>query len=211
MTSAKAPGDGAKNAVVKVGGGRGSVVRGGHDRYIITAGHCLPSMPPCIGASHDYERTYRKLVGPLGESKPTIWAECLFVDPVSDLAVLGGPDNQSLSKEADAYAALTESVRPLRVGGAPSKAVVYVLTLDRRWIGCVATHVGGPLWLDALPESIEGGMSGSPIVDSTGAALGVVCLDGGSLSPRLTYHLPSGLLAKLAKARPRRADPTPVS
>jgi hypothetical protein len=28
------------------------------DRYIITAGHCLPRLPPCHAASYTEERTY---------------------------------------------------------------------------------------------------------------------------------------------------------
>ena len=43
--------------------------------------------------SHTEERTYQRLLGELiGE--PTVWAECLFADPISDVAVLGPPDNQ---------------------------------------------------------------------------------------------------------------------
>jgi hypothetical protein len=42
------------------------------------------------------------LLAPLGK-KPAIWGQCLFTDPVADIAVLGSPDEQSLSKEAEAY------------------------------------------------------------------------------------------------------------
>ena len=73
-------------------------------RVVITAAHCLPELPPPHRASYTKERTYADFLSPLGQ-EPTVWAECLFVDPVSDLAVFGSPDNQELSDEADAYEA----------------------------------------------------------------------------------------------------------
>src|SRR5437867_2361147 len=95
-------------SVLKVGGGRGFVVNGDRDRLIITAAHCLPRFPPCHGLSYTEERTYAKLLGPLGRKKPTVWAECLFVDPVADIAVLGPPDGQELYDEWGAYERLVE-------------------------------------------------------------------------------------------------------
>jgi hypothetical protein len=61
-------------SVLKVGDGRGFVVNGERDRLVITAGHCLPGLPPCHGMSYIHERTYKKLLGPLGRKKPTVWA-----------------------------------------------------------------------------------------------------------------------------------------
>src|SRR6266446_3234706 len=40
--------------------------------------------------SHTEERTYQRLLGELS-GEPTVWAECLFADPISDVAVLGPP------------------------------------------------------------------------------------------------------------------------
>jgi hypothetical protein len=63
----------AKQAVITVGDGRGFVVEGDLERrYVITAAHCLPELPPAHGASKLEERTYQKLLGPLGE-QPSIW------------------------------------------------------------------------------------------------------------------------------------------
>ena len=42
-----------------------------------------------------FERTYQRLLGELS-GEPTVWAERLFADPISDVAVLGPPDNQEL-------------------------------------------------------------------------------------------------------------------
>src|SRR5271156_6016122 len=71
-------------------------------RLILTAAHCLPFFPPCHPASYTCEHTYRTLLGPLGE-KPQVWAACLFADPISDIAVLGSPDEEVLYEEAGAY------------------------------------------------------------------------------------------------------------
>src|SRR5438874_3754535 len=72
-------------------------------RLVVTAAHCLPHLPPPHRASFTEERTYKNLLGKLDECKGSIAAECLFVDPVADVAVLGSPDNQNLPDDADAY------------------------------------------------------------------------------------------------------------
>ena len=87
--------------VVRVGGGRGFVVqeeRGFRNRLIITAAHCLPFFPPCHAASNLNERTFEDLLAPIDE-EPSIWAECLFVDPIADIAAALGrtPSNRSRS------------------------------------------------------------------------------------------------------------------
>jgi len=110
------------NAIVTVGGGRGFVTEGARDRYVITAAHCLSNLPPPHGMSYLHERTYSKLLGPIG-GECTVWAECLFADPVADIAVLGAPDNQELSEQADAYEGLAEAVTPLRIADPPPPTI----------------------------------------------------------------------------------------
>jgi hypothetical protein len=56
-------------------------------------------MPPAITAMNLNEKTYWGLIGPLGE-KPSVAVEALFVDPLSDLAVLGPPDDQNYMRNA---------------------------------------------------------------------------------------------------------------
>jgi hypothetical protein len=60
-------------------------------------------------------RTFARLIDPLDE-EPTAWAECLFVDSVSDLAVLGSSDGQELYEEAEAHEALVEAALPRPLG-----------------------------------------------------------------------------------------------
>jgi len=101
-----------------------------------------------------------------------VWAECLFADPVADIAVLGVPDEKYLSSEDAAFEALLESARPLVVANVPAQSrdargedAARVLSLDgrvERW----------GEWLAFSPEKefFEPGMSGSPIIDETGKA-----------------------------------------
>jgi hypothetical protein len=89
--------------VVKVGGGRGFIIeqcirvnrrRIGKlrlqpfvdRRLVVTAAHCLPHLPPADQGSHAYERTYKDLLSSLDGAKKNVWAECLFADPVADIA-----------------------------------------------------------------------------------------------------------------------------
>jgi hypothetical protein len=122
---------GLSSAVVKVGDGRGFIIRhrvkirpskipGLRMRkfsercLVVTASHCLPKLPPACSASYEEERSFR-LLGTL-DGKPNILAECLFVNPVADIAVLGAPDGQTFFDEAAAYDELTEDAPFFRIG-----------------------------------------------------------------------------------------------
>jgi hypothetical protein len=104
----------AYRALLTVGedGGRGFVVEAlNGDRYIITAAHCLPGMPlPHPWASDT--RIWRVLAA-LGK-KPNVFAECFFVDPVADIAVLGASDIEELSQQCEE---LLKSLRHCRSAG----------------------------------------------------------------------------------------------
>ena len=193
-------------SVVRVGDGRGFVVNGDRgSKLILTAGHCLPFVPPCMNFSDLGERTYRELIGRI-EQEPTISAECMFIDSISDIAVLGAPDDQELGEECDAYEAFMESLVGFSAadvmrtdlkdfrGGQPDGAIGYVLSLGGEWQQCRMWHIGGPLWLAGA--SIDGGMSGSPILSANGEAVGVIASNGGQ--PRLAHNLPGWVLKLLA-------------
>ena len=181
-------------AVVRVWHGRGFVVEHEGYRLIVTAAHCLPSFPPPHPGSFLEERTYKTLLGPLG-GKRTVWAECLFADPIADIAVLGCPDNQELSERARAYEALVEPATPLPIGDAPKqgrervalpdkyggsfdvatpgRGPAYVLSLDGKRLKCTVTRRGMWLIIDD-GKHIKSGMSGSPIISPEGHAIGLV-------------------------------------
>ena len=201
-------------AIIKVGEGRGFIVEATRrykmdgerwadtSRYVITAAHCLPKLFPLIHDSH--ETNYPNLLGPLGE-EPTVWADCFFVDPVADIAVLGSPDNQSLYKEAGAYEELTDNGLPLRIANFPEQCNAWLLNLDKEWFRCKASRCfeHGPIWIEDAGQPIVGGMSGSPIINKKGQAIGVLtCARGGGAEshtqggpcPSLIGNLPGWFL-----------------
>ena len=218
----KPPGAVERGAGLRVGDGRGVVIETENSRLVVTAGHCVAPLPPFHPASFLEERT-RKVLGRIGHL-PTVWAECLFADPIADLAVLGSPDNHAPPKEADAYSDLVFSVEPLRVGdihgsdltveGPPQTVPGWLLSLEGEWFRCLLDHVGGPLWVSEATNGIRGGMSGSPILREDGRVVGVVsvgainvmaeeddlddlgCTEGGP-NPRLSHNLPAWLVKLL--------------
>jgi hypothetical protein len=208
----------AFHAVVTVGHGRGFVVEGRglygrRHKYIVTAAHCLPFKPPRQGASYLHERTYPKLLARLGK-RPTVWCECLFLDPIADIAVLGAPDDQALNKQAVVYEKLVAAATPLVVAEPPSQPIpekvekladlekrigqtgkvqwaerqcpAFLLSLENQWFPCKVRHSPNDmLWISDAAEGIAGGMSGSPIVAKDGTAIGIVCLGSGGTYNRL--------------------------
>ncbi len=209
----KADKDVAKSAVVTVGEGRGFIIEAAllHRfpvRLIVTAAHCLPHLPPALATASSEERTYAKLLGRLDEREPKVWAECVFADPVSDIAVLGTPDGQEVYDKAMAYDELTNNVPALRITYAPQEGPGWSLTLNGQWVACVVRHFGGPIDISDAAEPIVGGMSGSPILNSAGAAIGIVCCSAGSgdephtkgfPNPNLMDSLPGYLLRGIVR------------
>lgn len=184
------------DAVLRVGDGRGFLVEWRHRRFVITAAHCLPYLP---GTSHPAayleEHTYANLLGPLG-AVPAVWAELLFLDFVSDVAVLGTPDTQELSEHADAFDHLVDDRPVIRAATVPAESPGWILTLDDGWIACTVrtnAYWRGRVSIDGA--KVVGGMSGSPILLHDGRAAGVVsCTD---FHPRLDTDLPGWLLTAL--------------
>jgi hypothetical protein len=212
------------DCVVKVGDGRGFIIvyrakvppivpplkpihgrrplRFIEQRLVVTAAHCLALSIPCHAAAYSEERMCTRL-GTLDGGKKDVWAECLFVDPIADIAVLGQPDEQGFSDQADAYTELTENASFTRIGIARSGRG-WILSLAGQWvrttlkvnqgIGCVGLSIG----------PTDAGMSGSPILNDSGRAIGVVVIgaetygqqrDLSGPHPILVRNLPGWLLS----------------
>jgi hypothetical protein len=209
-------------SIIVVGSGRGFVIEVGHERYVITAAHCLPQLPPAHPASYTEERTYARLLGPL-DGEQTVWAECMFVDPIADLAVLGPPDGQALYEEAEAYDVLMDSAVPLPIGELPLPAKRdpeaidclttlraaqrafdriwgenpgFVVSLDVQLVPCILGYSVISRAVAVKDEKIVvSGMSGSPIFNESGQAVAVISVD--TLNSRLAMNLPGWLLRDL--------------
>lgn len=190
-----------ETAVVRVGAGRGFVIdsttRG---RFVVTAAHCLPHLPPACAASYIEERTYENLLGKLG-SDTIVWAECLFVDPVADIAVLGCPDNQELFKQATDYQDLIDAAAALSVHR-PGNCSGWVMSLGGQWVQTTIRREGGTGTTLEINATI-GGQSGSPILNRQFAAIGVVVngCEIGSVNGRVNCR--AGLQPTLVNAIPR--------
>ena len=186
-------------AILRVGDGRGFAVNLEHQYSVITAAHCLPKLPRCHPGDYYAERTSQALLGPLG-AEPTVWAECLFADPIADIAVLGMPDDQALPDEANSYKRLLGSRQPLLITDAPAReqsCKARLFSLDGEWFEC-SVHRGNA-WLSVEPaDKVIPGMSGSPIVSLDGRAFGL--LSSPDQSPILMDDLPRRLLSEMISA-----------
>ena len=173
------------------------------------------------------------VLGPL-DQKPTVWAECLFADPIAGIAVLGEPDAGSWSKESKAYDDLVEPipplksiaslrsveqvksalrrnyVTPLRIADAPEEGRAWLMSLKGEWFQCMVMYTKifeTPLFIIDPEQPPVRGMSGSPILSDNGKAIGVFCLisDWGSGSPN--PRLTRDLPARFLRAKGRKINP----
>ena len=177
----------------------------------------MPFLPPTHLARYLEEGTYQHLIGPLG-AKPSVTATCVFVDPIADIAVLGPPDYEALSREYDQYQAFLAALPPFDITAPPPRPRLRmpafddeeppafrrlgevsfpgrVMSLEGQWIDCNVRRLGGPFLIEP-EELVKSGMSGSPLISPTGAALGVVSTS--NWAAVLADGLPGWLLRALA-------------
>src|ERR1019366_1172287 len=151
-------------------------------RVVVTAAHCLGNLPPAHGMAFFWERTYN-LLGTLDGSKKDICAECLFVDPVADIAVLGCPDEKAMGQQADAYHEVVDEASAVRIGK-PRNGRAWVLTLDGHWTSTPMKVLSGLYGTSLSIGPTSPGMSGSPILNDAGRAVGLVALGGETINSK---------------------------
>lgn len=158
-------------------------------RLVVTAAHCLPNLPLAHAYPFPEERIYADLLRSLDTTKGKVWSQCLLADPVADIAVLGCPDEQALHEEADAYRALTDDVPTLVIGKAQSGRG-WLLALDGvRWIPTTIRLVSGIYGTSLSIDPPEAGMSGSPILNDVGQAVGVVAIGPETVTKSGEHHM----------------------
>jgi hypothetical protein len=197
-------------SIVRVGDGRGFVVSG----RVITAAHCIITPEPERAGGWTENNLRQNILGKL--SKPNnVWAQIEVFSAMDDLAVLCEPDNQEISEECERYRKLIEPSFGFRIGATPlpndldrwgdaPEIEVYLLSLaDNDWHRCTAQSNGrGALILHQDSKLIKSGMSGSPILDAEGNAIGLISTTSGndfSTHPSLSDCLPPWLLRDLDK------------
>ena len=175
-------------AIVQVGKGRGFFLDTERvdGNVIVTAAHCLPHLPPC-NVAHDTELfIYEGLVGMLGGDMK-VPTQCLFVDPVGDIAVLGEPNDLELpkGKTSEEYDLLMRERPALRLDfsnswmPAPGRSVaegpVWLLDTEGQWVnGTARAFPSGQVKLSGSALIGKPGVSGSPVLDENGLVLGLV-------------------------------------
>jgi hypothetical protein len=184
-------------SIIRVGDGRGFLVwsRRWEEPIVLTAAHCLPRLPPPMPMSYTAERTYERLLGGL-DVAAEVSAECLFVDPVADVAVLCAPDSQALSEERERFETFVSSRTCLPIAHAALPSAVSMLSLQNAWIRCQApANVPGArsISIAGPDEATAPGTSGSPILDVRGHAIALVSC-GEVANPLLAECLPAWLL-----------------
>jgi len=187
------PNDADPSSVIKVGDGRGFIVEYRvrrpavrlqsrtippiyiEHRVVITAAHCLPPLTATPAASY-HEKTFPGLLGNIDGSKKAIAAECLFADPVADIAILGSPDCQEFYSESNYYDDLVNEVPVLLIGNARNGRGWLLALTDNRWVETTLNVFVGSRGMSLGIGPTESGMSGSPILNHNGKAVGVVCV-----------------------------------
>jgi hypothetical protein len=188
--TSEATGDGPCRWATRKRNGRGFVVSAGeHERYIITAAHCLPRWrSPSPHLANDVEQlTFRRIIGPRGSKRKqrTIWAELRLFSLTDDVTVLAEPDGQALWDEHDGYQAFTKQA--MKIGRSPrpydpdewtpeNDTPAWLLSLDGQWQRCTVQNTGRFLSVRQGYRLIKFGTSGSCIVNRNGTAVGSVSI-----------------------------------
>ena len=191
-----------KGTVIQVGvgdwAGRGFFIKVRGERYVITAAHCVGRLPIADSGEFMEDHTYKNFLGPLNGPR-NIWAACLFVDPIADIAVFCEPNEIVFSSESKAYREFAKQATPfvlsrMRVPGLfKATSDAQILSFDGEWFSCrIDCYHNLLIWIADAGQQILRGMVGSPIILPDGSVVGAVSIKDGPhamLSGRLPVWL----------------------
>lgn len=176
------------------GNGRAFLVAGG---YLLTAAHCVDFDLEGGLALGDYLLQFVETV-----SGQRFRVSPVMIDPVSDLAVLGFPDNQEFGEDCQGFQDFIDETSPIEIAfESPSTDdELCIFTHLRTWIygkAWISDFTSNPssLWVE-MAEPVIGGTSGSAVLNQSGKAIAVVSvftdseddLSSGSNGPQPLIH-----------------------
>lgn len=153
------------------GRGQGVFVEGD---YILTVAHAI---------DFDNEGTMAQgdaYLVPVTSGARTFMADTLFIEPCSDIAILGPADGQEARELCETYEEAAAAVAPIRICRTiprpGEKFPVWIRTHFRTWVSGTAEYFhGGTFFLDSDTQ-IRGGTSGGPVVNASGELVGLVSI-----------------------------------
>lgn len=176
--------------------GLGVLAGGG---LLLTAAHCLEYDNDTGARAILGEHVHYEIETAGGDA---LKAAPLFIESISDIAVLGPLDRYAYDAEwVEAYESFLERTKPVPLWGgggegpAPVDAGEFgirIRTHGKRWTAGTASFFGAGrphLWMQT-DERIEGRMSGGPIVNDSGELVSVVTVAGGYLGSTNQGHAP---------------------
>jgi S1-C subfamily serine protease len=185
--------------------GQGVLIPGG---FILTATHCIN----WSGKGEMVLNDNTFLTSITTKSGQRLLVSPVAADPLSDIAVLGAPDNQEFSDEADTFEEWCEKTEPVPVSMTVPRVrrpqPIGILSHTGDWIeGTLArfSNNGGSATIKTTADRILGGTSGGPVVDHQGRLLGVVS-NGSEMGsvPLVCLALPHWVLMQVSRAQRQR-------
>jgi len=162
--------------------GQGVLVNG---NIILTAAHCIHYVMTGDTTLGEWE----DILNPIETNDGSrLLVQTYAVEAVADIAALGCPDDQAVSDDAEAFDIFCENTSPLQICCCEFELShpfqIFIYDHKEKWItGTAKQYRENAPHLHIIPDQkIEGGTSGSPVVNAIGELLGVVSSSGETVS-----------------------------